>query len=317
METFSIVVPTHNRHKQLQSLLDSINKIEYPKNLYDVIVVVDGSKDRTHQIIKQYKNVNVINLPKKRGVSYARNRGIKKAKGRIILSTDDDCTVDKRILEILDQTYKKNPKIVCCGVKLINPHNQNPFSRLIHGLHTYEINNGLNHKASIKETLNGFKTPTTGNVFGCGAGHNSYKREVFNNVGLFNVGLLAGEDQELNYRIKKKYSPERIYYTNETYVIHDYIQSIMPFLRLSFFYGTGGVLLRNTIKNENKYNWYAKRVNSLKFYYCLAKTSSKNKNEHLLTQILCFLMLATLILGELYQLSKIRLSQKIQILRPR
>ena len=81
MPKFSIIVPVYNVEKYIKKCLDSINNQSFKD--YEVIIVNDGTKDNSMDIVKDY-NFTVINQ-KNQGLSAARNKGVEKAKGDYIL----------------------------------------------------------------------------------------------------------------------------------------------------------------------------------------------------------------------------------------
>lgn len=96
----SIVIPVYNAEKYLSRCLESILSQTY-KNI-EVIIVNDGSTDKSQQIIKTYqkksKKVRVFNQGNV-GVSKARNLGIKYCKGDYILFLDSDDWIDEDYIE--------------------------------------------------------------------------------------------------------------------------------------------------------------------------------------------------------------------------
>jgi len=91
MPLFSIIVPIYNVELYLKECLDSI--LSQTFNDFELILVNDGSTDKSGDIAKEYKNkYNNIKLIDKEngGLSSARNAGIKKAIGDYILFIDSD-----------------------------------------------------------------------------------------------------------------------------------------------------------------------------------------------------------------------------------
>lgn len=101
-DLISIVIPVYNAEKYLHECLESIVNQTY--NNIEIILVNDGSKDSSKEIceyfVKKYKNIKFINQ-KNKGVSSARNEGIKKATGEYILFVDSDDYIDKNMIELL------------------------------------------------------------------------------------------------------------------------------------------------------------------------------------------------------------------------
>ena len=104
MIKYSFIVPVYNTEKYLEKCLDSLVKQSF--NDFEIIIINDGSPDNSNKIIdkysNEYKNIVVINQENK-GLSAARNNGIKKAKGEYIIFVDSDDYVDKDLLKIVDR----------------------------------------------------------------------------------------------------------------------------------------------------------------------------------------------------------------------
>lgn len=99
----SIVVATYNRANVLQKVLNAMLKLHYPAE-YEVIVVNDGSRDNTREVLENFsKNpkIKIINFEKNHGVCKARNEGIKIAKHEIVVNMDHDCIPKKNWLNDL------------------------------------------------------------------------------------------------------------------------------------------------------------------------------------------------------------------------
>jgi glycosyltransferase involved in cell wall biosynthesis len=107
MYKVSIIIPAYNEEKDIKDVLESINKQNYPKDLIETIVIDDKSTDKTAEIASKY-NVKIIK-GKHKGVGAARNLGIKKASGDIILFVDADQILDKNyVKEIVNIFQNKN-----------------------------------------------------------------------------------------------------------------------------------------------------------------------------------------------------------------
>ena len=101
---YSIIVPVYNTEKYIDKCLKSIFSNTY-KN-FEVIIVNDGSTDKTEDIINKYikKYDNIIYIKQKNmGLSLARNNGVKKATGDYLLFIDSDDYVEKNLLENINK----------------------------------------------------------------------------------------------------------------------------------------------------------------------------------------------------------------------
>jgi len=86
----SIVMPTYNREAYLAEAIGSVLSQTYKD--WELIIVDDGSTDDTSTLINHYKDKRIRYLPldRNRGIAYARNYGIKNAKGEYIAVMDSD-----------------------------------------------------------------------------------------------------------------------------------------------------------------------------------------------------------------------------------
>ncbi len=105
----SVVIPTYNRYELLKRALNSVYSQNYlPK---EVIVIDDGSTDNTKKIIQDFPNIIYI-YQENKGVSSARNTGIKHSTCKWIsfLDSDDEWCEDKLSLHV--EFHKNNPNIL-------------------------------------------------------------------------------------------------------------------------------------------------------------------------------------------------------------
>ena len=87
----SVVVCAYNAERTMEDCLTSLEKLNYSD--YEVIVVNDGSTDRTREIAERFPYARLINQENK-GLSAARNVGVAAATGEIVAFTDSDCVAD-------------------------------------------------------------------------------------------------------------------------------------------------------------------------------------------------------------------------------
>lgn len=116
----SIVVPTYNVEKYLEEFLESIEKLTIGLENLEVIIVDDGSTDRTAEILTEYKLrhdfFDVITLEKASGAAgLPRNVGLELAKGKYIIFIDPDDVFTSEGLEKLYLVAKKYDSDVVMG----------------------------------------------------------------------------------------------------------------------------------------------------------------------------------------------------------
>lgn len=126
----SVILPTYNRAWAVQEAIDSVLCQDYPN--IELIVIDDGSTDNTSQRLKSYHDkLNVITQENK-GVSAARNVGIKKSCGELIALLDSDDAWDKRKVSCQVAFLNANPLALICQTEEIwmrNNRRVNPKSK--------------------------------------------------------------------------------------------------------------------------------------------------------------------------------------------
>jgi O-antigen biosynthesis protein len=108
----SVVVCAYNAERTMDQCLASLAELNYPD--YEVIVVNDGSCDRTREIAESHDYCRIINQPNK-GLSAARNVGAEAATGEIVAYTDSDCVADPDWLTYLVAKMEASDLAACGG----------------------------------------------------------------------------------------------------------------------------------------------------------------------------------------------------------
>jgi glycosyltransferase involved in cell wall biosynthesis len=129
----SVIIPTYNRAQILTRCLKAFEQQTMPLEDFEVIVVNDGSKDNTHKVLQRFKRkkLNLTTLKQKNaGQGAARNRGLRKAKGKVILLLGDDMFPSPDFLKEHWKTHEQNPEPQVAVLGLIKWHPEldiNPF----------------------------------------------------------------------------------------------------------------------------------------------------------------------------------------------
>lgn len=105
----SIIVPTYNEESVIEERILNLYDLDYPPNLYEIIIVDSGSNDNTKDIVKKIskklsdKNppIKLVVQPKRKGKASAINYGKKYCNNDIILVTDANAIFDKKVLKEL------------------------------------------------------------------------------------------------------------------------------------------------------------------------------------------------------------------------
>lgn len=112
----SIIIPIYNAEKEIKRMLRSIQNQSFTE--YEVIMIDDGSKDRSAEICKNFTKNDIrfkYYSQKNQGVSIARNNGLKRANGEYIAFLDADDDIDENYFEELLKACQ-NADIAVCDV---------------------------------------------------------------------------------------------------------------------------------------------------------------------------------------------------------
>jgi glycosyltransferase involved in cell wall biosynthesis len=223
--SFSIIIPTFNRPLPLTHCLQSLTRLNYSRDRFEVIVVDDGSESPTETVVSSFSdrlNITLITQPHS-GPAIARNKGAGQAKREFLAFTDDDCTPAPEWLKTLAVRLNGTPGNMIGG-RTLNALLHNPYSTasdlLIRYLYTYY---NANPDQAHFFTSNNLTLP----------------KESFHRIGGFDrVFLRAGaEDREfcerwLRHGFRMTYAPEALIY-------HAHRLRLHSFCRQQFNYGSG------------------------------------------------------------------------------
>ncbi len=109
----SVVIPSYNEETNIARCLESLQKQTIPRGEYEIIVVDGNSSDHTRDIAERYADLVFIQTSAK--VGGARNDGVMRSKGEIIVTTDADCILPVDWLENIRDEFSKQPIVQLYG----------------------------------------------------------------------------------------------------------------------------------------------------------------------------------------------------------
>jgi len=121
----SVIVPAYNEAMGIARTIESLLKLDYPKNKLKIIVIDDGSKDNTYEIAKRYENKGVVIFTKKNsGKANSLNFVLKKIDTELIGCLDADSYVDSDALKkMIGYFNNKDVMVVTPSIKIGNAKN--------------------------------------------------------------------------------------------------------------------------------------------------------------------------------------------------
>lgn len=177
----SVIIPTYNRRRILQKALLALGEQTYPANLYEVVVVDDGSTDGTGEMVNSLQvPYSLVYLKQERGgPAKARNRAIEAASGELCIFIDSDIVVVSEFIEAHVMAHRRRPKVVANGPVI----------------HTSDIDNPSSAQMKITDVSRAFFA--TGNT--------SVEKRYLVEAGMFDEDFIeyGWEDLELGHRLKK------------------------------------------------------------------------------------------------------------------
>lgn len=211
----SAIVPAYNCEKTISKTIDSLISQDY--NFYEIIVVDDGSIDKTSLIASKYP----VKLLKKKwgGEASALNTAVKAVsnESKYIAIVEADVILPQNWVSALLLEFD-NQKVLGVGaaLEIANPEN------LISKLCGYELENRYN---SIKDKF--VPHITSANTL--------YKKEVFDKIGYYDESLInAALDSELNGRIIE--NEYKLVFRKDIKVKHFWKTNLFSYLKRNFFY---------------------------------------------------------------------------------
>jgi glycosyltransferase involved in cell wall biosynthesis len=257
----SVIIPMKDEEQYIARCLESIIGQDYPSELVEVMVVDGGSNDKSPDIVKElsekHSRIKLLGGP---GVNCpaAMNIGIGIASGDLISKIDAHGFLASDYLKMSVKYLSADERIRCVGGP-IEPVAEKGVQKA----------NAIARSSIFGVGKGPYSTQQNGafvNSVQCG----TYKKGVFNEIGLFDESLQFGEDEEINWRIRRR--GHKIFATPE----------------IKFFY-----IVRNSFKGLFKqyYNYGVARVKVIQ------KHPDFRRVKHVVPMAFAFILFITGILA--------------------
>jgi biofilm PGA synthesis N-glycosyltransferase PgaC len=197
----SILVPVRNEEKEISACLKSLAALDYPKNLFEIIIIDDHSTDQTKSIAEKFLQTNnelkiSVHDNNSIGKKSALTVGVHAAKAELIATTDGDCIVPKNWLQRFAEVYENENAVFIAGT--VDYKNQSGIFR-----HLLEIEQIVLQIISGGAML--LKFPMM-----CSGANMAYTKQFFLQSGGYeNDKFASGDDMMLMLKAQKMF-PEKI-----------------------------------------------------------------------------------------------------------
>lgn len=189
----SVVMPTYNGETYIERTLESVfMQSELP---FEIIIVDDGSQDKTVDVIKKYMKSNLqaydkikIREQQNLGAGAARNTGIHYAEGNWIMFLDSDDLWEKDKIKIIKEVIEKNP-----GMNVVT-HNEYEMAE-----NDFEHRRLIRRNINYHENENLFLQVYQGNIFSTSC--MTIRKDILLKAGGFDETLLSAQDYDLWIRV--------------------------------------------------------------------------------------------------------------------
>jgi GT2 family glycosyltransferase len=256
----SVIIPTYNRPLHLQSCLEAMARMNYPKEHFEVVVVDDGGHVDLEPTVGALRDVLPIRVVKQEntGPGGARNTGVAHAKGKFVAFTDDDCSPFGDWLTVLVRCLEQDPSRMYGG----------------HTVNALESNVFTSASQSLIDYLYGYYNADAEKARFFTANNLAMDRNMFLSSGGFDTSFTeaSGEDRELCDRWL--HLGCGMSFVPEARILHRHDLNFSSFWKQHFVYGTGAWRFRECKRLRDR---VSPKVEPLVFYANLMQHAWKQK----------------------------------------
>ncbi len=230
----SVIVATYNRKHELEELFASFSQQTLSPEQFEVIIVDDGSTDRTDKFIHALKSKLPFSIQyhyqKNKGPGKARTLGMQKAIGDVLIFIDSDCIAPPHYLQTIKAAFEKT-EIDAFGGPDKSAEAFSAWDKAVNYTMTSFMTTGGLRGSSGKKLARYY--PRSFNM--------GLRREVFEKIGGFGSIYHYGEDIEFSHRIIQ--TGAKVEYLNDAYVYHKRRSSPAAFVKQIYKMGKARVQL--------------------------------------------------------------------------
>jgi len=219
---YSIIIPALSEEKYIKKTIHALQKQDFPRKLFEIVVIDNGSDDHTIEYAKN-AGADIIVLEEKRGTNRARNRGIKESHGEILVFLDADTEPHEQWIALIDKIM--NDKNIA-AVSGPYDYGFNGIQRIL-SFFIYDI--GFEFIGPIMSTI--FRKKVSALI----GGNFAIRRTTIEKIGKFPEIPFWGDDTAISMSVMK--NGDRVVFTRKLKIkSSDRRYKSQGFLKLSLLY---------------------------------------------------------------------------------
>ncbi|MBP7689877.1 MAG: glycosyltransferase family 2 protein [Thermoflexales bacterium] len=229
MPPVSVILPTYNRLDRLQRVLKALENQAFPRDRFDVIVVSDGSTDGTREYLQALQSPLTITFVEQanQGVAVARNTGLSRATGDLVVFIDDDVVPSPQLVAEHVACHGDSNLVVLGPMLTPNDFDMKPWVRWEQSMLMKQYD----------DMLKGRWAPTARQFY---TGNTSLARRHVIEAGGFDPHFRRAEDVELAYRLAQR--GLRFVFNDRAIGWHYAERSFKAWLEIPYVYGRNDVI---------------------------------------------------------------------------
>mgnify|MGYP006277928855 CR=1 FL=1 len=229
---YSLIIAVYNRKEEVKELLDSAERIDFPRDKFELVFSDDGSTDGFQGFINDYETKSDLNIrsikQENKGPGAARNHGMRKAKGQYFIFVDSDCLFPSNYLKEIDKALLKSDYDAFGGPDACHPDFPDLLKAINYSMTSFIGTGGTRGQ---EKSITKFY-PRSFNM--------GIKRTIFETIGGMNQ-LRHGQDMDFSARIYE--AGYKVGLIPTAFVYHKRRTSLKKFFKQIFNWGVARINL--------------------------------------------------------------------------
>lgn len=239
---FSIIIPVYNRPNEIDELLSSFVNQDYSQE-FEVLVIEDGSEEKSKQIVEKYRDELTIQYFDKEntGAGQSRNYGMERANGNYFIILDSDVILPNHYLSSIEKSLKNNYTDAFGGADAAHSSFTDLQKAINYSMTSFFTTGGIRGK---KDSVGKFQ-PRSFNM--------GISKKAFEKTNGFSE-MQYGEDIDLTFRLWENGFETQ--FIEQTFVYHKRRSTISQFFNQTFNFGTARPILNRKYTKTAKLTYW-------------------------------------------------------------